>query len=286
MPKRFKSFFTNVGGNEGTKCNYPTRLDTYGCGCSHDCSYCYAKSLLSFRKLWNPNEPKIADIKTIDNVVRRVKRGSILRLGGMTDCFQPCELQYGATFDAINILNNYGIGYLIVTKSHLVAEDQYIDVYDKRLAHIQVTVTTLDDDLSLTYEKASIPSKRIEAIKKLQDQGFDVSIRLSPLIESFMDFEKLNSLGINKVVVEFLRVNSWIEKWFDIDYSKYTLNQSGYRHLPLEEKLRIISKVEIPTITVCEDVTEHYEFWKRHFNPNPNDCCNLDRNINDARKLG
>ena len=286
MPKRFKSFFTNVGGNEGTKCNYPTRLDTYGCGCSHDCSYCYAKSLLSFRKLWNPNEPKIADIKTIDNVVRRVKRGSILRLGGMTDCFQPCELQYGATFDAINILNNYGIGYLIVTKSHLVAEDQYIDVYDKRLAHIQVTVTTLDDDLSLTYEKASIPSKRIEAIKKLQDQGFDVSIRLSPLIESFMDFEKLNSLGINKAVVEFLRVNSWIEKWFDIDYSKYTLNQSGYRHLPLEEKLRIISKVEIPTITVCEDVTEHYEFWKRHFNPNPNDCCNLDRNINDARKLG
>ena len=286
MPKRFKSFFTNVGGNEGTKCNYPTRLDTYGCGCSHDCSYCYAKSLLSFRKLWNPNEPKIADIKTIDNVVRRVKRGSILRLGGMTDCFQPCELQYGATFDAINILNNYGIGYLIVTKSHLVAEDQYIDVYDKRLAHIQVTVTTLDDDLSLTYEKASIPSKRIEAIKKLQDQGFDVSIRLSPLIESFMDFEKLNSLGINKAVVEFLRVNSWIEKWFDIDYSKYTLNQSGYRHLPLEEKLRIISKVEIPTITVCEDVTEHYEFWKRHFNPNPNDCCNLDRNIKDARKVG
>ena len=222
MPKRFKSFFTDVGGNEGDKCHYTTRLDTYGCGCSHDCSYCYAKSLLSFRKLWNPNEPKVADIKTIDGIVRNVRRGTILRLGGMTDCFQPCERTYGATFDAINILNNYGIGYLIVTKSDIVADDEYMAVYDKRLAHIQVTVTTLNDALSVKYEKASIPSKRVEAIRKLQDAGFDVAIRLSPLIEDFMDFNKLNSLGINKAVVEFLRVNSWIEKWFNIDYSKYS----------------------------------------------------------------
>lgn len=275
MAKTFKSIFTDVGGNEGNKCKYSIRLDTYGCGCSHDCSYCYAKSLLSFRKLWNPNEPKIADIKTIDKIVRNVRRGTVLRLGGMTDCFQPCEKTYGATYDAINILNNYGIGYLIVTKSELVADDMYMDAYDKRLAHIQVTVTTLDDALSLRYEKASVPSKRIEAIKKLQEAGFDVAIRLSPLIEEFMDFEKLNQLSINKAIVEFLRVNSWIEKWFKIDYSKYTVSQSGYKHLPLEEKLRIIGKVEIPTISVCEDVTEHYEFWRDNFNPNPKDCCNL-----------
>ena len=38
--KEFKSFFKTVGGNEGNKCHYPTRLDTYGCGCSHDCNYC------------------------------------------------------------------------------------------------------------------------------------------------------------------------------------------------------------------------------------------------------
>lgn len=275
MAKTFKSIFTDVGGNEGNKCKYSIRLDTYGCGCSHDCSYCYAKSLLSFRKLWNPNEPKIADIKTIDKIVRNVRRGTVLRLGGMTDCFQPCEKTYGATYDAINILNNYGIGYLIVTKSELVADDMYLAAYDKRLAHIQVTVTTLDDSLSLRYEKASVPSRRIEAIKKLQEAGFDVAIRLSPLIEEFMDFEKLNQLGINKAIVEFLRVNSWIEKWFKIDYSKYTVSQSGYKHLPLEEKLRIIGKVEIPTISVCEDVTEHYEFWRDNFNPNPKDCCNL-----------
>ena len=154
-------------------------------------------------------------------------------------------------------------------------------IYDPALAHFQITVTTLDDQLSRTYEKASDPSDRIAAILKLQSAGFDIAIRLSPLIEENMDFDKLAALGIRKAVVEFLRVNPWIRKWFAIDYSKFTVAQSGYRHLPLEEKKRIIGRVKIPEITVCEDVTDHYQFWKDHFNPNKEDCCNLRRSKNE-----
>jgi len=64
----FKSFFKTVEGNEGNKCNYPTRLDTYGKGCSHDCNYCYAKSLLDFRNFWNPENPAVADIEKINKI--------------------------------------------------------------------------------------------------------------------------------------------------------------------------------------------------------------------------
>lgn len=91
----------------------------------------------------------------------------------------------------------------------------------------------------------------------------------------YMDFDKLNSLNINKAIVEFLRVNTWIKKWFDIDYSKYTHKEGGYLHLPLEEKINILSMIKIPVVSVCEDVTDHYEYWKNNFNPNKNDCCNL-----------
>lgn len=49
--QEFKSFYKTVKGNEGAKCMYPTRLDLYGRGCSHNCSYCYARSLLDFRGL-------------------------------------------------------------------------------------------------------------------------------------------------------------------------------------------------------------------------------------------
>lgn len=277
MNKEFKSFYKEVGGNEGSKCNYPTRLDTYGCGCQHDCSYCYAKSLLDFRKLWDSENPSVADVNKIEKTLKKIPKGTILRLGGMTDCFQPLEKKEKVTYETIKLLNKYGIGYLIVTKSDMVADDEYIEIMDKNLAHIQITVTTLDDDFYLRekYEKASLPSQRIKAILKLQDAGFDVSIRLSPLIEEFLDIEQLNNLGIQKAIVEFLRVNHWIQKWFKIDYSKFSLVENGYRHLPLDEKKRILEKIKIPNVSVCEDVTQHYNYWKMFFNPNKDDCCNL-----------
>lgn len=279
--KSFSLFYKEVTGNEGNKCNYPVRLDTYGCGCQHDCKYCYAKSLLDFRGLWNAEKPVVGNMKKIRSAIIKAKKEGvkILRLGGMTDYFQPLELKYRATYQTIKLLNKYKIGYLIVTKSHLVANDEYLKIYDKDLAHFQITTTCLDDDLykKLDYEKASLPSKRIEAIKKLQENDFDVAIRLSPLIEEYIDFDKLNSLGINKAIVEFLRVNHWIEKWFDIDYKKFTTNENGYKHLPLSEKKRVIEKIKITSISVCEDVTRHYEYWRDNYNSNKEDCCNLRR---------
>ena len=77
--------------------------------------------------------------------------------------------------------------------------------------------------------------------------------------------------------MEFLRVNHWIRKWFNIDYSKFTLKENGYEHLPLDEKKRILSKVKIPVISICEDVDEHYKYWEKNINPNKDDCCNLRR---------
>ena len=148
---------------------------------------------------------------------------------------------------------------------------------DPELAHIQITVTCLDIKKSRGYEVlAPPPDQRIRAIWELQAQGFDIAIRLSPLLEEFMDFDELNDLGIDRCIVEFFRFNSWIKGWFPSkDYSKYTLYDGNYKHLPLEEKLRIIEKVKINSISVCEKVPEHYDYWQKNFNPNPTDCCNL-----------
>lgn len=265
-----------VGGNEGEKCRWRTRLDTYGCGCAHDCSYCYAKSLLEFRGFWRPNNPAVGDLKSISRSIRKMRKGELVRLGGMTDCFQPAEKLHRITHKTIRLLNRQGVEYLIVTKSALVAE--YMDVLDKELAHIQITVTTLDDDLCATYEKASPPSERVKAILALQEAGYDVQLRLSPYIPEYMDTEKLAELGIKKVCVEFLRVNPWIEKWFKTDYSQYTVKQGGYRHLPLERKLELIQNIHgFEEMTVCEDEDRAYRYWSEHFNSNSEDCCNLRR---------
>lgn len=266
--KEFKSFYKTVTASEGQRCKYPTRLDTYGCGCAHDCSYCYAKSHLDFRGLWHPDDPSIADIDRIRRKLDKVPAGTVLRLGGMTDCFQPCESDYRLTKQTIKLLNERQISYLIVTKSDLVCE--YMHLMDKDLAHIQISITWLP------CEKAASTERRILAAETLQKEGFDIAVRLSPFVAEIVDFDRLNGIRCNKIQVEFLRVNHWIRKWLPMDYSKYTLKSGGYHHLPLEEKQEQLKKITgFKEISVCEDVPEHYEYWKKYVNPNKDDCCNL-----------
>lgn len=266
--KEFKSFYKEVGGNEGGKCHYSIRLDTYGCGCQHDCSYCYAKSLLDFRGLWDSKEPATADIGKIERKIAKLPKGTVVRLGGMTDCFQPMEKQMYVTKQTIQLLNKYGIGYLIVTKSDLVAD--YMGIMDKQLAHIQVTITFAP------CEKAVCMERRIKAVEALYDAGFDVAVRLSPYIPQFVDYYRVNHIRCNKITVEFLRVNHWIKKWLPLDYSEYTVKQSGYQHLPLSKKIEYLAKITgFDEVSVCEDVTDHYEYWKEAVNFNKEDCCNL-----------
>ncbi|MBQ8279526.1 MAG: radical SAM protein [Roseburia sp.] len=226
---------------------------------------------MDFRNLWDAQEPSVADIRKIERKIAKLPKGTIIRLGGMTDCFQPCEREYGITKATIELLNRYGIEYLIVTKSDLVCE--YMNILDKQKAHIQVSTTWIP------CEKAVSTERRIKAIETLYAEGFDVAVRLSPYVPQFVDFERLNSIRCNKIIVEFLRVNHWIKKWLPLDYSDYTVKQSGYQHLPLEKKIEYLSRVTgFDEVSVCEDVSEHYEYWKEAVNHNKLDCCNLRRN--------
>lgn len=194
----------------------------------------------------------------------------------MTDCFQPLELYNRVTYKIIKYLNKRKIGYLIVTKSSIVSNEEYLKIYDKNLAHFQITITTTNDNKSIQYEKASVPSSRIKSIEKLYKSGFDVQLRLSPFIYEYIDFDILNSVKCDKILIEFLRVNHWIKQWFDIDYSNYTVKHAGYEHLPLETKKEYIKKITgFKQISVCEDVDEHFEYWKNNINHNKKDCCNL-----------
>lgn len=287
MPKEFKSFFKRVVGNEGDRCHYPSRLDTYGCGCQHNCAYCYARSLLDFRKLWNPAEPSIANINRIRHTIRtKLHKGEIVRLGGMTDCFQSLEREHRITYQTIKALNEMGVGYLIVTKSDLVAEDEYLEVMDRNFAHIQVSITSTDGNTSRKIEPgAPLPSKRIAAVEKLQEAGFDVSVRLSPYIPELIDIDIINSIKCDKILVEFLRVNTWIRKWLTnldlgVDLGRYTDYNAGYNHMTLEKKEDLLKRITaFKEVSVCEDVEEHWLYWRDNVNANPEDCCNLRKNV-------
>lgn len=285
MSTEFKSFFKAVGGNEGGKCNYATRLDTYGCGCQHNCAYCYARALLDFRGLWVYQNPAVAPIADIRKTIQReLKRGDIVRLGGMTDCFQPLERTRRVTMRTIEELNRRDIGYLIVTKNKLVAEPEYLDLFREDLAHIQVTITSTNPDITRKIEPgASLPDDRISAVETLAARGFDAQVRLSPFIPEIVDIDAINQIKCDKILVEFLRVNTWIERWvretgLPVNLRQYTYTSAGYRHLPLRVKRSLIRQITgFREISVCEDVEQHFAYWQEAVNHNREDCCNLKR---------
>ena len=276
MTDEFKSCYKKGDRKVNTWCRWNDRLDPYGRGCAHDCSYCYAKSLLEFRGLWHPEAPARASENGILKAIRNTPKGKVLRIGGMTDPFQPAERQYHVTYSILQQLNAYRIPYLIVTKSDLVADDRYIAVLDKELAHIQITITTTDDALALTYEHAPVPSRRIAAVEKLQALGYDVQVRLSPFIPEYVDIDKINAIKCDKILIEFLKVSPRIKKWFDIDYTPYSHKCGGYEHLPLRRKIELVNLITgYKEKSVGEFVPEHHAYFSTHVNANPDDCCNL-----------
>ena len=274
---KFSSFYITVGGAKGEKCYYPTRLDLYGKGCAFNCSYCYAKQLLDFRKLWNPNNPSVAPLIDVYRTINEIPFGSVVRLGGMTDCFQPIESKYRLTYNTIKQLNKKSIHYLIVTKSDLILNKEYLDILNPNLAHIQVSIPSNDDKVLSATDNAPNFETRKNTVETLYDYGFDVSLRLSPFLYETVDYDVINDIDVDKCLAEFLRMKPSIKNELKdfATFNKYTVNEGGYRHLRLSEKLNILKKLQFKELSVCDNVKKHYNYFKNYLNYNKNDCCNL-----------
>lgn len=249
--KEFKSFLKLPGGGEIKRCYYPFKLDTYGCGCSNNCLYCYARSVLSFRKLWDKENPSVTDIKKIEQLFKAVfDEGKSrkyskylldripLRLGGMTDCFSGIERSQGVTLRLLKLLKDYNYPYLILTKNKIISEDKYLEALDKDLAYIQFSITTPYDDIAEVYEAgADVTSERLAAMKNLSSIGFYTAARINPMFPIFPDgyysgqrtflpgmakefryfdwslIPMLTEAGCQTVIAGFLRLSSWNIRW-------------------------------------------------------------------------
>lgn len=273
----FKSPYTVMNNRKyNTWCRYTARLDSYGRGCLHNCSYCYARHLLDFRGNWHPYEPAVASLQTMREIVSKLEQGSVVRLGGMTDCFQPLEGKYKVTLETIKLLNQKKVHYLITTKSATCVFPEYLDVYDPELAHFQISITATDDWRGNRFETASPESERMRAVEVLSRMGFDASVRLSPFIPEFVDTSVINNIDCGKILIEFLKVNPYVKRCFDLDYHDYTCKYGGHLNLELEKKIELANRLtDFDQRSVGEYVKDHYLYFRDNYNSNKFDCCNL-----------
>jgi len=275
-------------GTKMDKCYFPLRIDTYS-SCSHGCVYCYAQPLLKISKNWNPDCVRIADINEIIRKITYYLQGKSkteigkafqgrlpVRLGGLTDCFQPLEKEKEITLELIKFLNSKDYPYLIFTKSDLVSKEPYLSTFRQDLAYFQITITASHESLARKIEPfAPSPAKRIKTMKKLIDQGFYTAARIAPIIPRVTDkdclqlIDECKKIGVPHIIIEFLRgqgcIIKQVEKATGVRIKPYFQNvsKSGvfYRY-PLREKIKFFKKVarrlrnSNTFVTYCSDGDE------------------------------
>lgn len=159
-------------------------------GCSHACAYCYARFM---RRMGHPGEAwgSFVDVKVNAVDVLRVEaarkpRGRVM-LSSVTDAYQPLERQRELTRRCLEILLEYGYGVDILTKNDLVLRD--LDLF-KRFDEVEVgmTITSLDDGVRKAFEPGASPIlARLEALKKLSDEGIPTYAFLGPMLPYLSD---------------------------------------------------------------------------------------------------
>jgi DNA repair photolyase len=110
----------------------------------------------------------------------------------MSDPYNPFEKEYMLTRGALELINRFGFGVSIATKSELILRD--IDVLKEISKHspvlIKITVTTADDILCRKIEpNVSVSSDRFKAIKKLSQEGIFAGVLLMPVLPFVEDTE-------------------------------------------------------------------------------------------------
>ena len=174
-------------------------------GCEHGCIYCFARPTHAY---WGYSagldfESVIFFKPGAAELLRKAfsKRGytpKVIALGSNTDPYQPVERDLRITRTILETCLAFRHPVSIITKSAGVLRD--IDLLEElarqNLAHVAISVTTLDAKLARTMEpRASTPTRRLSAITALSEAGVPVSIFTSPMIPGLNDHELENLLS-------------------------------------------------------------------------------------------
>lgn len=170
-------------------CNY--NMNIYK-GCCHGCIYCDSRSECYGVENFDEVRAKENALALIERELKSKRKKGVIGTGAMSDPYNPLEKEYRFTRGALELINKYGFGVAIATKSDLILRD--IDILQEISKHspvlVKITITTSDDELSRKIEPHVTPSlKRFEAIRVLSEAGINTCVLLMPVLPFIEDRE-------------------------------------------------------------------------------------------------
>lgn len=168
-------------------------------GCLHGCIYCDSRS-----RCYNMNH-NFEDVEIKENAptlleeaLKRKRKKCMIGTGAMSDPYIPLEKDLQIMRKCLEIIERYGFGAALQTKSADVLRD--IDLLKQINSHskavVQMTLTTYDEKLCKILEpNVSTTKERYNALKILQKNNIPTVVWLSPFLPMINDtYDNINGL--------------------------------------------------------------------------------------------
>lgn len=161
-------------------------------GCTHRCIYCDSRSNCYHIDNFDIVRGKKDSLYILEQELSKKEKG-VVGIGAMSDTYNPLEEKYKQTRGALKLISKYEFGVSIDTKSDLILRDIDLlkEINLKNNVIIKLTITTPNDQLSKIIEpNVCVSSKRLQAVKKLSNNGIFVGIMMNPVLPFITDKEE------------------------------------------------------------------------------------------------
>lgn len=174
-------------------------------GCTHGCIYCDARSTCyQMDHAFEDIAVKINAPELLEQTLRRKRNQCMIGTGAMSDPYLHAEKELKLTRRCLELMEEYGFGLAIQTKSDLILRDLDLlkRINQKTKCVVQMTLTTYDENLCKIIEPNVCTTKRrAEVLNILRDEGIPTICWMTPLLPFINDTEE-NIRGILNYCVE------------------------------------------------------------------------------------
>lgn len=162
-------------------------------GCCHGCIYCDSRSRCYQIRDFDTVKAKENALQIILDDLRRKVRTGVVGTGAMSDPYNPFEKELQLTRHALELVDAFGFGIAVATKSTLLLRDMDMLAAIREHSPVlcKVTITTADDGLAAMIEPgAPVSSERFAMLEQLSSRGIFSGILLMPVLPWLEDSEE------------------------------------------------------------------------------------------------
>jgi len=233
-------------------------------GCSHGCYYCYATYIPDFYKL----REKKRLFRELERDLKELPPNSLISMSNSSDPYPPVEREREITRRCLEILRDYDVRLMVVSKSDIVLRD--LKILSEMRCAVSITITGLDE-----FEPyAPSTEKRIEVLKTVKDCGIPAVLRFDPVIPGINDgkLEIIEKTMPDHVVTSTLKLKTdsmarmserlpWLKK---VSFER----RGAYRYFPEGVRREILQKIK----NFCEELGISVGFCREGFEFPSNSC--------------